>query len=155
KGFKYFDRKVRSVSSDKKTGLITLQVDWRDRDQAAEWANDLVRRLNAEMRSRAISKADAAVGYLEKESNTTSTVVTREAIGRLIEAQVKQRMLANVTLEYSFRVVDRALPADKDDPERPKKVVLIVAGVIIGLVLGVLAALIAGWQESRRLPGNA
>jgi uncharacterized protein involved in exopolysaccharide biosynthesis len=142
KGFKYFDKKVRSVSSDKKTGLITLQIDWRDREEAAAWANELVSRLNAEMRSRAIVKANAAVGYLEKESNTTSTIATREAIGRLIEAQVKQRMLANVTHEYALRVVDHALPADKDDPVRPKKVVLIALGAILGIVVGVLAALL-------------
>lgn len=139
--YKYFDKKVRTIVSDKKTGLITLQIDWRDRDESAEWANELVRRLNAEMRTRAIARANASVGYLEKEFGTTSTIETREAIGRLMEAQIKQRMVANVSEDYAFRVVDRAMASDKDDPEKPKKLLLVIAGFLIGTVVGVAVAL--------------
>jgi len=130
---------VRSVKQDEDTHLVTLQIEWKDRMAAAAWANDLVERLNAEMRQRAIAHADASVGYLERELNTTSAVATREAINRLIEAQIKQRMLANVTREYAFRVVDRAVPADSDDPVRPRKFLLLVGGALFGFVLGVLA----------------
>jgi uncharacterized protein involved in exopolysaccharide biosynthesis len=141
KAYKYFDKKVRTIISDKKTGLITLQIDWTDRDEAASWANELVRRLNAEMRARAIARANASVGYLEKEFGTTSTIETREAIGRLMEAQIKQRMVANVSEDYAFRVVDKAMASDKDDPQRPQKVLLIVAGFLIGTALGIAVAL--------------
>ena len=109
KAFKYFDKQVRTVVQDKKTGLITLQVDWKNRQLAAQWANDLAHRLNEEMRERSASKAESSLGYLEHELESTQTVATREAIGRLIEAQVKQRMMAHVTQEYAFRVVDRAM----------------------------------------------
>jgi len=149
KAFKLFNKKMRKVEFDKKTGLVKLQIDWTDREEAAEWANELVARLNREMRARAIEKAEASVGFLEKEANETSTVAAREAISRLMEAQIKQRMLANVTEEYAFRVVDRALPADKDDPVRPQKLILIVAGILIGLVVGAAAALSAPGPLSR------
>jgi uncharacterized protein involved in exopolysaccharide biosynthesis len=94
--YRYFEE-IRSVSHDEKTGLITLQIDWRDRTEAADWANDLLKRLNAEMRSRAVRDASALVGYLEKELSATSVVETRDAISRLMEAQTNKRMLANVT----------------------------------------------------------
>jgi uncharacterized protein involved in exopolysaccharide biosynthesis len=142
KAFKRFDRDIRSVIQDKKTGLVTLQVDWKDRREAASWANELVERLNAEMRNRAMRSADASVGYLEKELQSTTVVGTREAISRLIEAQVKQRMLANVTQEYAFRVVDAALPADADDPVKPKKLFIVIAGFLFGLVASILCILL-------------
>jgi uncharacterized protein involved in exopolysaccharide biosynthesis len=138
KANKYFDKKIREVTQDKKTGLVTLGVIWKDRNEAADWANDLARRLNEEMRTRALRREDLAVGFLNHELQSTTEVVAREAIGRLIESELKQRMLANVTQEYAFRVVDRAMPADADDRVGPHRVQLIVGGTIAGFVLVVL-----------------
>jgi uncharacterized protein involved in exopolysaccharide biosynthesis len=145
KAFKYFNTKIRSVVQDKKTGLITLLVTWRDREQAAQWANEMVQRLNMEMRSRAIANTNASLGFLEKELEGTAAVATRDAISRLIEAQVKQRMLANVTQEYAFRVVDRAMPPDADDSVGPGKLVVLIAGAMAGFALGVGGVLLAGF----------
>lgn len=137
--FKLFDESVRTVSQDKKTGLITLRIDWKDPQAAANWANALIARLNAEMRARAIAKSNASMGYLQKELAATSTVETRDAIGRLMEAQITQRMLANVTEDYALRVVDKALPPDPDDVLRPNKPLLVALGLVCGLMLGVFA----------------
>lgn len=149
RAFKRF-AKLRTIKQDKKTGLVTLQIDWKDRLKAAQWSNELARRLNAEMRARAIENAEAALKFLERELESTTVVETRQAINRLIEAQVRQRMIANVTQEYAFRVVDPALPADDDDPIRPQKVLLAMLGPLVGLVLGVLLALSAAWIADAR-----
>ena len=141
RAYKLFDKKIRSVVEDKKTGLVVVEVDWVDRMDAAVWANDLVRQLNKEMRSRAITKADASKAYLEKELETTSTIEIRAAISRLIESQVKQRMLASVTQDYSFRVVDRAIAPDSDDPLWPTKWLVILVGALLGLGLGIVFVL--------------
>ena len=108
--FKKFDEEIRSVRFDKKSGLVFIQIDWRDPAVAAQWANELVRRLNSEMRTRAITATSASVGYLQKALTETAEVEAKAAIGRLLEAQVNQRMYANVTREYALRVVDEALP---------------------------------------------
>ena len=138
KANKYFDKKIREITQDKKTGLVTLRVIWKDRIEAAEWANDLARRLNEEMRTRALRREDLAVGFLNHELQSTTEVVAREAIGRLIESELKQRMLANVTQEYAFRVVDRALPPDSDDRVGPHRLQLIIGGAIAGFALVIL-----------------
>lgn len=142
KGNKLFGQEIRAVTQDKKTGLVTVRIEWRDRLEAADWANDLVRRLNVEMRSRAVTKAEASVGFLQNELSTTADVGTREAINRLIESQVKQRMIVNVTEEYAFRFVDEALPPDDDDYVWPKRAMLVGLGPLVGAVLGVLLVLI-------------
>ena len=148
--YRYFNDKIRTIVQDKKTGLITMQIDWLDRIAAAEWANELIRRLNAEMRGRAIDKAERSLVFLERELETTSTLEVRDAINRLIEAEIKQRMLANVTQEYSFRVVDRAITADRDDPVFPNKVLLILLGPLLGLLIGSLAVLMFTPVPARR-----
>jgi uncharacterized protein involved in exopolysaccharide biosynthesis len=142
KAYEYFDRRVRSIVQDKKTGLVRLQIEWRDPEEAALWANSLVERLNRETRTRAIEKADASLGYLREELKGTSISEVRDAINRLVEAQIKQRMLANVTSEYAFRIVDRALPADRDDPIWPKKLLLIAGGPVLGGFLALIGVLL-------------
>jgi uncharacterized protein involved in exopolysaccharide biosynthesis len=141
KAYEYFN-KIRIVTQDKKTGLVTIQIDWKDRNQAATWTNELVQRLNAEMRSRAIARTDASVGYLGKELKVVGDTSTQEAINRLIEAEMRQRMLANVSEDFSFRFIDRAVPADADEPIFPRKALLILLGPVIGFVVS-LALLLA------------
>ncbi len=140
-GYKYFNQAVRGVGQDTRTGLVTLRIDWRDPEVSAAWANELVQRLNAEMRRRAIERTNASVEYLEQELENTVLVDTRGAISRLMETQINQRMLANVTAEYAFRVVDRALPPDEDDPVRPRKLLMVVAAAGAGLLLGIVLVL--------------
>jgi uncharacterized protein involved in exopolysaccharide biosynthesis len=138
RAYRYFDGEIRAIGRDTRSGLITVQIEWRDPVLAASWANALVARLNAEMRARAIAKTNAAVGFLEKELAATTIVDTRAAISRLMEAQINQRMLANVTQEYALRVVDRAIPPDEDDPVRPRRLFLAVISGAVGLLLAVL-----------------
>jgi uncharacterized protein involved in exopolysaccharide biosynthesis len=138
--YRAFDA-IRTVSQAGRGGLVTVSIDWRDPDQAADWANALVAQLNAEMRDRAISSTKLSVGYLEKELAATSTLETQQAINRLMEAQINQRMLANVTEEYAFRIVERALPPDPDDAVGPSKLVLLALGPSVGLIFGVFVVL--------------
>ena len=147
----YFDHDIVTTTQDKKTGLFILQIDWKDPLMAADWANDLVQRLNAEMRSRGMANADASLGFLRKELDLTSVVETREAINRLIEAQINNRMILSVTNEYSFRVVDRAYPSEPGDMVRPKRRLMIAFGIFVGMTFGSVAVLFA---RLLRYPNN-
>jgi uncharacterized protein involved in exopolysaccharide biosynthesis len=140
---KLFIKEILSVDQDDRSSLVKIQVDWRERQSAADWANELVRRLNAEMRDRALRKTEASLGFLEKELTRTSILGTQDAINRLIEVQINQRMLANVTEEYAFRVVDRATASDEKDRLRPNRPMIVAIGVIAGAVLGMLGVLLA------------
>jgi uncharacterized protein involved in exopolysaccharide biosynthesis len=149
KAFKALDG-LRKINREPKTGLITLQIDWPDRAYAAELANSMVEQLNAEMRARATKAADASMGYLEKELAATTEVGTREAISRLIESQVKQRMLANVTQEYALRFVDRALVPDVTEKVSPRKGLMMIAGMLLGIVVGCSWAIVANMYRMVR-----
>jgi uncharacterized protein involved in exopolysaccharide biosynthesis len=149
--FRYFDEQVRKVIEDKKTKLIRVQIDWKDRHEAADWTNELVRRLNSEMRRRAIAKAEASLVFLEKELAVTTEIGERETLFRLIEAQIRQRMLATVTQEYAFRVVDTATAPDANESVRPKKLFMVAAGLLIGVIVGTLSVLMFGVDRGRHV----
>jgi uncharacterized protein involved in exopolysaccharide biosynthesis len=153
KGYKRFIGSVLNIDRDKKTGLIAVSIDWQDRDRAAAWANEIVERANTEMRVRALDEAAASVRYLEEEREKTQFVDSRTAINHLIESQINKKMLATVTKEYVFRVVDQALPADTADIFRPRKLLLVIFGVFSGTILGSIFVLFRlGAQRARSRP---
>jgi uncharacterized protein involved in exopolysaccharide biosynthesis len=149
KAYEYFDERVRVVTIDKKTGLVTLAIVWKDRVEAADWANELVARLNAEMRARAISRTHSNIAYLQAEVKSADYVEIRDAINRLIEAQIRDEMVASATAEFAFRIVDKAVAADKDEPVRPQKLLMIAGGGALGLLLAALPAFFASGSRSQ------
>lgn len=145
-GVKLFDRSVRTVSIDPQTGIVTLRIEWKDPRLAADWANDLARRLNQTVRTRTIDDATRSIDYLNAELVNTPTLELREVLFRVLEAEASRRMLANVNEQYAFRVVDPAIAPNSDAPVRPRLAVMISVGALLGLILGLLAALVADYR---------
>jgi uncharacterized protein involved in exopolysaccharide biosynthesis len=149
RGYLAFD-KIRKLDMDIDLDFVTLEIDWRDRVKAAEWVNQMADRLNDELRNRAIMRADDSLAYLQKELESTDDVETRAAIGRLMESQIKTKMLAHVTPDYEVRVLSRAMVPDPDLPVRPKRALLISVGAIFGALVGIAIALLLYRRELSR-----
>jgi uncharacterized protein involved in exopolysaccharide biosynthesis len=136
--FEIFDKDIRAVSVDKKTGLVTLAIEWKDPTLAAKWANALVRQVNTRLRNEAIEEAEKSTAYLEKQLASTSSVEIQQAIYRLVEAQAKKKMVANAREEYAFTVIDPAVQPERI--ARPKRVLISIVGLLIGCMAGVFSA---------------
>lgn len=146
-----FARKIRRISEDKGTGVITLKIEWKDPRAAAQWANELVQRLNGEIRARDTAEAQRSLAYLNEQLKKTEVVELRETIHRLIETEINRVMLTSVRDEYVLRILDPATPPDVDDYVRPKRVLMIVAALVLGLALSMVFALLRhGWREDVR-----
>lgn len=139
---------IRSVSTDKTSGVITLSVQWTDPVKAAQWANDLVVRLNAEMRGRAVEDASKSISYLQEQLKQTSVTELQQAIYRLIEAQTKSIMLANVREQYAFKVIDPAVVPE--EPIKPKRSLIAVLGFLLGGMLGVMVVFLRHAIRNRK-----
>ena len=135
-----FDRQIRRVEQDNRTGLVKLAIEWTAPEQAAQWANLLVKRLNDQMRNRAINEAEQNLKYLEEQIELTSVVGVQQALYRLAEVELEKSMLANARREFAFRVIDPAVPPDMDRYVKPKRLFIVVAGLLLGTILGGLIA---------------
>ena len=147
--YDYFVEKLIDVRKDNKTGLITLSVEWQDPVVAARWANDLILRLNEHQRKTAIHEAEQSIEYLNKQLQETGVVDMQQAIYRLIEAQTKSIMLANVKKEYALQVIDPAV-APKE-PVYPRVGLIISLGAILGLMLGLFFVFVLHAIEGLKL----
>src|SRR3569623_1270705 len=131
-----FDERLRTITQDKKTGLITLVIEWKDPKQAAQWANLLVERLNFHERRAAIAEAEKSLAYLKNQLSQTSVLEMQQAIYRLIEAQTKNIMLANARDEYAFKIIDPAVTPEKKT--KPNRVIILGIGATIGFLSSLL-----------------
>ena len=143
--FETFDKEIRFVNVDRRTGLITLAIEWRDPALAAKWANTLVRHVNDRLRKEATEEAERSIGYLEKQLAGTSSVEVQQAIYRLIEVQTKNKMIASTREEYAFNVVDPAVMPEKK--HKPKRTMIVLIGLFLGLIAAVSVAIINSWRH--------
>lgn len=134
--------KVLSVRTDRETGLVTVSVDWTDPALAANWANELVDRLNDYLRRNAIGRSEANLKYLNAELSHTSLVGVRQATFALIAQEQKKAMLASTQKEFAFRIIDPAVPPDIKSKPRRSMIVLTTT-----LVAGLLAMLFSVFKE--------
>jgi uncharacterized protein involved in exopolysaccharide biosynthesis len=134
-----FLKDVRVVSEDKKAGTVTLSIYWEDPVVAAEWANSYIERLNARLRARALADSERNVKFLQQEIANTTIVSVQQSVGRILEAEMQQYMLAKGDVEYAYKVVDRASPPKLR--ESPKRVLVVLLSVLIGAVLAVLVVI--------------
>lgn len=141
KGYMLFNRQIRFVDTNPHTGVITLRIEWRNPKQAANWANALVRRVNAQMRQRALSESAKTLRYLYAELKRTNIVPIQNALQELLEETLKKEAFADVRRDYVFTVVDPAAPPARWDKLRPHKLIYVITGFFFGFVLSVLSLL--------------
>lgn len=147
KAFELWDKDIRSVTQDRRTGLVTLAIEWEDPALAAKWANALVRHVNARLRAEAVEEADRSIAYLEKQLPQTSSVEVQQAIYRLIEAQTKKKMVASTREEYAFTTIDPAVTPERK--HRPRRALLVLVGLFLGLLGGVTTAVVMSRRRVR------
>lgn len=147
-GNKLFDKKIRVVSEDKKSGLVNLTIAWENKEQAARWATDLVARTNAYLREKALDVSSRHIEYLNEELKHTNVLELQGAIFRLLEVEIKKTMIARGNNEYAFKTIDPAVvPQER---ARPKRLLIWAFGTLGGLVLGAMLALVRNTQQPSR-----
>jgi uncharacterized protein involved in exopolysaccharide biosynthesis len=139
-GNKVFAKKIRLVTEDKKTGLVTLTIAWKNKQQAAQWASDLVARANSYLQQKALDESSRHIQYLNEELKRTNVLELQQAIFRLLEVEIKKTMLARGNPEYAFKTIDPAVVPQ--EVARPKRSLIVAVGGVGGLLVGVMIALV-------------
>jgi uncharacterized protein involved in exopolysaccharide biosynthesis len=147
--FRRFDKKVRSMYQDRKTGAISISIELTDRQLSARWANALVAQLNEQLRERAVEDSRRSIGFLQSELARTQLVEVRQAISRLLESQFQTIMFANVRDQYALRIVDPAVVPDSMDRVRPQRGLFVVVAAFLGAVSAFLAVVLSEHSRTR------
>lgn len=124
-----------SVGANKKTGLISLTITYKDPKLAAEWANLLLKDFNRHIRESTINDAERSIQFLKQQIKKTSVVGMQEILYSLIEKQLQIINLAQVRDEYAFKVIDPAVAPERR--AKPKRGMAVLMSLVFGLFFGV------------------
>src|SRR6185295_6735052 len=119
-GYRLFDNHIRDIDLDRRSGIVTLAITWKDRALAAKWARDLIDLANRQLRDRAIREAQQNMRYLTREMRSgegpDANNALNAALASAYERQLQNYMFAKGQSEFAFRVIDP--PTIPDDRER-------------------------------------
>jgi uncharacterized protein involved in exopolysaccharide biosynthesis len=142
-------KEIRKVMDDKKTGMVTLTINWTDPALSAQWANGLVKMTNDVLRAKAVHESDRHIEYLKDQAAKTDVAPVREAIYAILESEIKNSMLAKGPGDYALKVIDPAIaPERKSSPIRS-------LWVLVGAFSGFLISLVVVFVRSTWRAGAA
>ena len=137
-----------SLTDDKETGMVTLNIKSQSPPVAKEWAEKLVHDINEHMREQDVKEAEARIAYLEGKLQETNIAGMQQVFYQLIESETRTVMLANAQDEYVFKTVDPAVaPQEKNEP---KRALIAVIATMLGGMLSIFIVFIRSFVKSSR-----
>lgn len=137
--FKTFSEML-SVSEDKKSGLVSVSIEYYSPKIAKNWLDKYVSSINEHMQSRQVAKVSNNIDYLKAQIDKTSIAEMREVFYTIIEEQTKNKMVAEASPDYAFVAVSPSMvPEEKS---QPKRALICILGTLLGGMLSVLLVLV-------------
>ena len=96
--------------------------------------------VTEELRGSDVDEARGSIAFLEQQRAQTSLVSLDEVFAQLIEEQTKTIMLANVSKDYVFEIIDP--PVVPELESEPKRALICILGTLLGGMLAVLLVLV-------------
>jgi len=131
---------ILSVSEDKKSGLVSVSIEYYSPLIAKQWLDLYVAAINEHMQKREMAKVTRNIEYLQAQIKKTNIAEMQEVFYTIIEEQIKSKMLAEASPEYAFLAVSPSMvPEEKS---QPKRALMCILGTLLGGMLSVLLVLV-------------
>ena len=142
--FEAFSDKL-SVSEDKKSGLVSVSIEYYSPQIAKQWLDLYISAINKHMQARQVEKVSNNISYLEAQIGKTSIAEMREVFYTIIEEQTKNKMVAEASPDYAFVAVSPSMvPEEKS---QPKRALICILGTLLGGMLSVLLVLVMHYAK--------
>ena len=144
--FKRFLEKL-SVSEDKKSGLVSVSIEYYSPQIAKHWLDLYVAAINGHMQERKMAEVTRNITYLEAQIKKTNIAEMEEVFYTIIEEQIKSKMLAEASPDYAFVPVSPSMvPEEKS---QPKRALICILGALLGGMLSVLWVLVLHYGRAK------
>lgn len=150
RGYITFTKDILKVTDDKKTGLLTVAIEWQDPEEAQQWVTELIARTNEYLKAQAIREGEKNLAYLEEQSRKISQVELQKSLYSLVERELKKLMIGKGDEEFAIKTIDRAVVPK--EPVRPKRALIAILGFLLGGIVGVIAVLVRMSWRARNEP---
>ena len=134
-----------SISEDKKSGLVSVSIEYYSPQIAKQWVDMYVESINRFMQQRQIDKVTRNIAYLQEQIEKTAIAEMQEVFYTIIEEQTKNKMLAEASPDYVFVAVGPSMVPELKS--QPKRALICILGTLLGGMLSVLLVLIMHYAK--------
>ena len=142
--FESFSERL-TVSEDKKSGLVSVSIEYYSPQIAKQWVDMYVQSINRFMQQRQVDKVTRNINYLQEQIEKTSIAQMQEVFYTIIEEQTKNKMLAEASPEYAFVAVGPSMVPELTS--QPKRALICILGALLGGMFSVLMVLIMHYAK--------
>ena len=137
-----YDRFVQNLSifNDIETGIITVSYEFISPVRAKHWVDMLIRDLNNVVRDKDVLLANKSIAYLEVKLEETNVVDIKNMFFKLIEDQIRTRLLAETKNDYVFEIIDP--PVIEEKKIKPSRALICIFGAFLGGIFSLLVVFI-------------
>jgi hypothetical protein len=133
------------VSEDKKSGLVSVSIEYYSPLIAKQWVDLYVESINRFMQQRQVTKVSRNIEYLQEQIGKTSIAEMQEVFYSIIEEQTKNKMLAEASPDYAFVAVGPSMVPELKS--QPKRALICILGTLLGGMLSVLLVLVTHYAR--------
>lgn len=126
-----------SISSDKKSNLITLKAELEDRFLAKELVDIYLKEIINKIKLEDMKEIDAQIKYYNKELASTYDVSLKEQLSKSLSGLYQKKVFSQAN-DYYFvsRLVDSRVSYIKEKT-KPKRVLILVVSFLTSIILAI------------------
>lgn len=137
--YKFFQENIINLTEDIKTGFVTLSVKHQSPYIAKEWADLIIKEINAYYRQKDKIEAQKAIDFLDSKMALTDLSEIKQAIAELLKQSIQKLTLIEAKTFYVYDVIDP--PAIMELRSEPFRILIFFISTLLGMVLSIFLAL--------------
>ena len=141
---------ILSLSSDKKTSLITLSATTQDRFLAKELVEIYLKELTAHLKQMEIKEVLKKIKFYKQELATTNDIQLKTQISGLLSSLVQKRVLSSSNEFYVVSQMIAPRVAHVSEKTKPKRSLILILAIIMSLMIGVFGAFFKEFLDKNR-----
>lgn len=150
--FENFHNNNFSISEDKKTGFVTISVKHQSPYIAKNWADLVLNEINIFYRNKDKNEAENAINFLNKEMVKSNYTDLKELISEILQQEIQKLTLIEANKYYVYEVIDP--PSVEEKKVGPERALISILGTFLGLVIGLVCAIIKNSRYSNFTHNN-
>lgn len=126
-----------TISSDKKSSVITLGATSQDRFLAKELVDIYLIELTANLRAIEMQSVQKQIEYYKNEIENTEDISIKEQVSQLISGLVQKKVLSLANPLYNVKQFTKPQVAYVKDKTKPKRSLIVVVAFVTSVILGI------------------
>ena len=126
-----------SISSDKKSGLITVSYSDSDRAYAPLVIDAFLKDASRYLVENNLKIIDKKLRYFSSEMQTAEAFELRQSLSSMISKILQEKVMMKSKEYYQCDVLTQATPAYVKDKSKPKRGLIMVVSFITSIILGI------------------